>query len=130
MRALAAALVLASVGVASSVAAQSAASPSIEGRWTVSTGEYRPGAIPPDLVISVDRDRIYGMIGEFQIRGTISDGTFSFDAEWPQHPLTFNGTVQTDGTLAGRLTLTSSPAPDGTRLKKSAPWTARRAAGR
>jgi hypothetical protein len=105
---------------------QSATAPSIEGRWTISTGEYLPGAIPADLVISVDRDRIYGMVGDFQIRGTVKEQTFSFDADWPEHPLTFNGTLQSDGTLRGRLTLTSSPASDGSRLKKSAPWTATR----
>ena len=126
MRTSALAVVLALVAFASSGTAQAPASPSLEGRWTGSTGPYLPGSVPSDLVISVDSGRIYGMVGDFQIRGTIKDGTFSFDADWREHPLTFDGTIQTDGSLAGRVLLTSSPAIDGSHIKKSAPWTATR----
>ena len=128
MKRLALACVLASVALTSSATAQSLVS--IEGRWTLSTGPYLPGSIPSDLVISVDGDRVYGMLGDFQIRGAVKGSTFALVADWPEHPLTVDGAVQPNGTLGGRLSLMSSPAADGSRLRKNAPWTATRASGR
>jgi hypothetical protein len=130
VKTLAIAVLLALAGSVSPRTEQIAVPQSIEGRWTLSTGQFLVGSIPDDLVISVDNGRIYGMLGDFQIRGTVRGGEFSFAANWPEHPLTVGGAVQGDGTLGGTLTLTSSPASDGTRLKKNASWTAMRAGRR
>lgn len=125
-------LLLASTLILSGLAAtghsQSNASPSIEGRWTVTT-THMVGSFPTDLVVSVDRDRIYGMIGDLQIRGTISEGKFSFEAS----RMTFDGTVQADGTLAGNaIRRLETPYRDGNTViaARGTTWTAKRAGAR
>jgi hypothetical protein len=130
MRSFAVASALALIGFAAAGHArvQSSATTSIEGRWTVSS-EYLTGAIPHDLVISVDRDRIYGMAGDFQIRGTVSEGMFSFETNAAK-PVTFTGTLEADGTLGGKARVTNCCASDGSSLTKVAPWAAKRTTAR
>jgi hypothetical protein len=121
-------LLLGAIGFASTGTAQSTASASIEGRWTLSTGSWR---LTEDLVISVDNDRIYGMLDDSQIRGTVDRGTFTFRAmPHPQRPTTVTGTVQADGTLSGDIYSTSPPDSDGKSIVQHTAWTAKRAVRR
>ena len=127
MKALAVAFIVASLAFESTGLAQSPDPRLIEGRWTVDTGQYLPGAVPRDLVLSVDGDRVYGMIGDFQIRGTIKDGVFSFEAIGTEKPTKLQGTLQGDGTLTGKVAVTAGHIP-GNQLTMNATWTAKRAA--
>jgi len=125
MKALALALVVASLAFGSTGLAQSPDPRLVEGRWTVDTGQYLPGAVPRDLVLSVDGDRVYGMIGDFQIRGTIKDGVLSFEAIGAEKPTKFQGMIQADGTLTGKVGVTAGHIP-GNQLTMNARWSAKR----
>ena len=123
---LASTLVL--TGFAATGQGHSNVSPSIEGRWTVTTA-HMVTFFPTDLVISVDRDRIYGMIGDLQIRGTLSEGKFSFEAT----RMTLNGALQADGTLAGNaIRRGETPYRDGNTVitGRGTTWTAKRSGPR
>jgi hypothetical protein len=125
MKALALTLLVASLAFGSTGLAQAPDPRLIEGRWTVDTGQCLPGAVPRDLVLSVDGDRVYGMLGDFQIHGTIKDGVFSFDVVAADKPTKLEGTLQAGGTLTGKVSVTSGRIP-GNQLTKDAPWTAKR----
>src|SRR5262245_59169572 len=94
MKAFALALVVASLAFASTGVAQSPDPRLVEGRWTVDTGQYLVGAVPRDLVLSIDGDRVYGMLGDFQIRGTIKDGVFSVETIGTEKPTKLEGTLK------------------------------------
>ena len=121
-RLFALALVLVAIGTSAFVRAQAPASKSIEGRWTASY-DALVSSFSTDVVLSVDGDHIYGMVGDLQIRGTISDGTFSFEAATDVHH-TWSGSLQPDGTISGKASVTvGSP---GNALKKLTTWRAKR----
>jgi hypothetical protein len=125
MKALALSLVVASLAFWSAGLAQSPDPRLIEGRWTVDTGQYLVGAVPRDLVLSIDGERVYGMVGDFQIRGTIKDGAFSFEIIGTDKPTKLQGTLQPDGTLGGKFSVIAGRTP-GNQLTQNAPWAAKR----
>jgi hypothetical protein len=118
------ALVIATFSSGSYVIARTPPASSIEGRWAIDTGGYLSG-VPRDLVVSVDNGRVYGMVDDFQIRGTVTGGKFSFEAIGAPKPTKFQGDIQADGMLTGTVGVTSGTIP-GNQLTKNTRWTAKR----